>query len=244
MSAKTTYSVIEIALAIALMFGVSDHVVTVTGQSAAESLSAREQLLKDSSKAAILSTGISSKYFDQHFKLERVVDLPADRRVVWKYSIGEYQAILNDAVGFYTDEKGVRFNLHSIRNTLAGAHDIKATISRERAEALMSKCLGEYTPGPVLFEALGSPSRAALVFTASSIPVYPPKKPPVEKPDDKQQPAATTVTAEQAKNLPDSEKLKGSSSEKPIIYTAFLDLESGECTKGRAQAGRPPASEK
>ncbi len=244
MRVTTAFPAIKLAFAIVLALSVGAQANRFSGQSIADSLSARELRLKESSKAAIIDTGISPKYFDEHFKLERVVDLPADRRVVWKYSIGEYETILNDAVGFFTDEKGKRFNLHSIRNTLAGAHDIKTTISRKRAEELMSKCLGNYAPGPVLFQAFGSPPRASLLLTASSIPIYPTKKSTVEKPDVKQPSNATTTAVESQRNVPDSELKKGSSSEKPIIYTAFVDLESGECTKGRAQAGRPPSPEK
>lgn len=169
-------------------------------------LTLKEYMLVQSSKAAIIGTGISATYFDEHFKLERVLETAGDRRVVWKYSIGEYEAILNDAVGFHTDDKGQRINLHAIRNTLSNAHDIKSVIPKKRAEQLMKQCIGEYRSGAVVFQAFGETQRTALLFTASTIPA-PPK-------DSK-------------------------ANEKPLIHTGFINLETGACTKGIAQAGRP-----
>jgi hypothetical protein len=66
-------------------------------------LTASEQTLVDGLKQAILETGISGAYFTAHFKLLNVVDKPSDRRVVWQFSVNQYEAVLNDAIGYYTE---------------------------------------------------------------------------------------------------------------------------------------------
>lgn len=177
-------------------------------QSRSPKLSVAEVALVQGSRNAIMSTGISAGYFNAHFKLDRVVNKVGDRRVVWRFSVGEYRAILEDAVGFYTDEKGNRFNSHSVLNVLSTSHDIKSTIPRKRARQLMSQCLGEYKTGPVILQSFGPKQTARLLFTASSLPKF---------------------------------LKEGMDTNKPLIYTGFLDLETGECTKGIAQAGRPRA---
>lgn len=87
-------------------------VVAQTGK-----LTASEQTLVDGSKRAILETGISESYFNAHFKLLNVIDKPSDRRVVWQFSVNQYQTVLNDAIGYYTDG-AKRVNTHSIAKSL------------------------------------------------------------------------------------------------------------------------------
>lgn len=199
---------IAFALCLSLSLTLYAQAAVQTERDGIRKMTLKEYLLAQSSKAAIIGTGISEAYFDEHFKLESVVDKTSDRRVVWKYSIGEYEVMLNDAVGFYTDEKGQRINLHAIRNTLSSARDITSTIPKKRAEQLMQQCLGKYTSGAVVYQAFGETQQAALLLTASSFP------------------------------------LKEKGEEKPLIYTGFINLETGACTKGVAQAGRPRAVKK
>ena len=175
-----------------------------------QTLTPSQIVLVQGSRSAILSRGISAPYFDKHFKLDKVVDNIADRRVAWKYTIGEYEAILNDEIGFYTDEKGRRVDVHGIRDVVGSAHDIVRTISRNRARKLMSKCLGKYTSGEITYQAFGPDRRASLLFTASTLPIF--------------------VNTGNDKN-------------RPVVYTGFVNLETGVCTKGMAQAGRPRAPE-
>src|ERR1044071_1389768 len=85
----------------------------VLAQTDNRKLTSSEQTLVDASKKAIIETGISETYFNAHFKLLNVVDKPADRRVVWQFSVNQYQTVLNDAIGYYTDGAN-RVNTHSI----------------------------------------------------------------------------------------------------------------------------------
>ena len=207
-----------------------------------QQLSASERLLVQSSKAAILAAGISASYFDKHFKLLRVIDAVADRRVMWEFSIGQYIAIVNDEVGFYTDIKGQRINAHSIRNVLSTAHDIKKTIPKKRAEQFMFRCIGKNAPGGVVFQSFGSGLKASLLLTASSIP-----KPSIEKGGKERRESRNTRREEDTPNTHDGKSQADSMEEmedesdnnRPIIYTGFIDLETGICTKGIAQAGHP-----
>lgn len=203
------HSIFTITLGCLLSLFAYESAYTLTSQEQSSKLSASEEALVRSSRTAVISTGFSGPYFDAHFKLERVVNKSADRRVIWKFSVGDYKAILSDDVGFYTDEKGTRLNSHGVLNALSTAHDIKSTIPRKRADKLMSQCLGKYIEGPVVLQSFGTDRKARLLFTASSIPRF---------------------------------LKKGKDLNKPVIYTGFLDLETGKCTKGIAQAGRPRAN--
>lgn len=202
-------------------------------------LSAEENALVQSSKAAIISTGISAPYFDKHFKVERVVNAAGDRRVMWRYSVGEYEVTLNDAVGYYTDDKGLRVNLHAIRDMLSSAHDIKSTIPKKRAEQLMTQCLGKYKSGAVVFQAFGTPPRASLLFTASSFPT--PLKENREEEREKSERNREREKKEKASGRKSQADAMSEEDEDdaPLIYTGFLDLETGACTKGVAQIDHP-----
>jgi hypothetical protein len=237
---KASASLIMIAACLLLNLNLFAQMKTPTQQTQTRQLTAGENALVESSKTAIISTGISAPYFEKHFKLERVVDTTGDRRVVWKFSIGEYEAMLNDAVGFYTNEKGERVNLHAIGNILSTAHDIKSVISKQRAAQLMKQCIGEYQPGAILFQAFGTPPRAALLYTASSIP-----KPRKESRKEEREKAERKRKEEQRqkskgrKSPSDVVSEEDEDEDAPLIYTGFLDLETGACTKGVAQVDHP-----
>jgi hypothetical protein len=203
-------------------------------------LSAGENALVESSKAAIIKAGISAQYFTEHFSLKRVLDTPGDRRVVWKFSVGEYAATLSDAVGFYTDEKGRRINTHAISNMLSAAHDIKTTIPRRRAEQLMQKCIGSYTPGEIVYQAFGSELKAALLFTASSIPAArrESRKAAREK-SERERERERKEKTRRSKSQTDVIEEGDEDEDARLIYTGFIDLETGACTKGIAQAEHP-----
>src|ERR1700752_3346997 len=116
-------------------------------------LTASEQTLVDGAKQAILETCISESYFIAHFKLLNVIDKPSDRGVVWQFSVDQYQAVLNDAIGYYTDG-AKRVNTHSITKSLGQTTEIQRTISRATALRFMKSCIGNFdTPaveyGPV-----------------------------------------------------------------------------------------------
>ncbi|MBV9959564.1 MAG: hypothetical protein JO360_14155 [Acidobacteria bacterium] len=199
-----------------------------------------ESALVESSRAAIIKTGISPKYFAEHFRLERVIDAPGDRRVIWKFSVGEYVATLNDAVGFYTDEKGRRINTHAIGNTLSASHDIKNTIPRKRAEQLMRVCIGPYTPGGIIYQAFGTELKASLLFMASSIPAARTER--EKEAREKSERKRERERKERARSNPsqaDMMEEEDEGEDAPLIYTGIIDLETGACTKGIAQADHP-----
>src|SRR6185369_14994082 len=118
-------------------------VLIVFAQADNRQLTASEQTLVDGSKQAIIETGISESCFTTHFKLLNVIDKPSDRRVVWQFSVDQYQAVLNDAIGYYTDGAR-RVNTHSIAKSLGQTTEIQRTISRARALRLMKSCIGNF----------------------------------------------------------------------------------------------------
>ena len=186
---------------------------------ASDDLSEAERELVRSSRAAIIAAGFSAPFFDRHFSPHKVYDAPGDRRVVWRFRAHGHETFVNDSVGSYTDERGRRFNTHSVAATLAGARDIRRAISRQRAERIMRACIGPFAGGSVVFQQFGDPPRAALVFTATT-------------------PAAPQPPPEPAE-AGGGERLGRGGRRGPPLYVGSVDLETGRCLKGRAQAGAP-----
>lgn len=196
----------------------------------APKLNADERRLVEGSRAAIIEAGLTPKFFDEHFRLERVFAKPADRRVVWRMKVGDYETMVNDAVGAYMDEKGARHDSHSVTGRLPEARDIARTIPRERAEKLLKKCIGEYQDAVVVYEAFGAPLRAALALTAVSLPE--PSKDAKPAP-----PPSTSTTTTPAPTNSDIIKMGGKKPAPPRI--GVLNLETGKCTVGVGQSGSP-----
>jgi hypothetical protein len=134
---------------------------------AAQRLTGAEAQLVAGSKRALLETGFSEPYFEEHFQVIRVINQPGDRRIVWKFSINEYEATLNDAVGYYSAEDGRRVNTHSIKQVLGSTRDIKKTITRKQAEKIMTRCIGKYTEPTIVFKALTAQGNATLFMVAA-----------------------------------------------------------------------------
>lgn len=173
------------------------------------------------SREAFLAAGFSAAYFDRHFRPFKVVNLPGDRRVVWRFRAGDHEAYVDDSVGFYTDEHGRRVDTHSVASTLGAARDPRRTITRRRAERLMRSCIGEFEGGAVAFQQFGA--RTALVFTAAT--VSPPATPPTPE-----------AWGESAAG---GDRLRRGGKKGPPVYVGAVDLETGRCLKGRARAGAP-----
>lgn len=180
--------------------------------------------LVSGSREAFLAAGFSASYFDRHFSPFKVVNLPADRRVVWRFRAGGHEAYVDDSVGFYTDAGGRRVDTHSVASTLAAARDPRRTITRRQAERLMRACIGEFEGGAVVFQQFGG--RTALVFTAASAsPTAPP--------------APAAAWGETAAG---GDPLRRGGRKGPPVYVGAVDLETGRCIKGRARAGAPGPS--
>ena len=181
-------------------------------------LTAFEQTLVDGSRQAILGTGISESYFTTHFKLLNVVDKPSDRRVVWQFSVNQYQAVLNDAIGYYTDG-AKRVNTHSIAKSLGQTTEIQRTIPRATALRLMKSCIGNFENPGVEYGPVNG--RAELLLVAHTRSRVESKKEREEREKQKTVVAGTDVVeSEEAER-----KIK------PIVLGA-INLQTGKCTKG------------
>jgi hypothetical protein len=210
-------------------------------QPAPKELNAAEKALVEGSREAILRSGITESYFDQHFRVARVYNSSGDRRVVWKFSVNGYEAMINDAVGFYTDG-GRRIDTHSVATTLPTTSDITRTITRRQAERIMRRCIGSFTNPQVEYRAHGADSMAALVFTAQTI---------VEQKGgagrearerrerrEKEERARRERAARQAAGGQQVDELEeeGDEKDRPVILLGAVDLVTGKCMVGRAQS--------
>ena len=202
-------------------------IATVFGQTVSTKLTASEQALVDSSKQAILRTGISEVYFASHFKLLRVIDQPADRRVVWQFSVNQHQTVLNDAVGFYASGTG-RVNTHSIEKALGQTTEIQRTISRTRALQIMKNCIGSFDTPSVEYGSVNG--RAELFLVAFTRPRRESKsereKEREREREEREKPKADASGSDVVGN----EEEEGGK-QKPLISGA-VNLQTGKCTKG------------
>jgi len=137
-------------------------------ESPAKELTVSERALVEGSREAIIKTGLSAAFFDEHFRVASVADRGGDRRVVWRLSVGGHEASVNDSIGFYT-EGARRVDTHSVAATLNETADITRTITRRRAESVMRRCIGRFTGPQVEYRAHGAGGRAALLLTAHSL---------------------------------------------------------------------------
>jgi len=212
----------------------------------AAALTASERALVAGSREAIIKTGISAAFFDQHFRVARVVDRTGDRRVVWRLSVGGYEAVVNDSVGYYT-EGARRVDTHSVAATLSETSDITRTITRRRAETLMRRCIGRFRDPQVEYRAHGAGGRAALLLTASSLV-------PRRREESGRDGRAARARREREERERRARAQTGGSREQdevetedeggegPVVVLGAVDLVTGECTVGYGQAGPlPPA---
>jgi hypothetical protein len=221
--------------AAALPSGAAAREVTQAAQAPALTDSARA--LVAGSREAIISTGVSAAFFDEHFSVARVVDSPGDRRVVWRLSVGAHEATVNDSVGFYT-EAGRRVDTHSVAATLSKTSDITRTITRRRAELIMRRCIGPFSNARVEYRAHGDEWRAALLLTAHRVLPPPPGGRAARARGER---GARELTQTEAPPQLDRvrSKRRGPS---PAILLGAVDLVTGECTVGYGQTGPlPPA---
>jgi len=201
-----------------------------------QSLTSSEARLVSGSKTAILETGISEPYFEVHFRLVTAINTTGDRRVVWKFSINEYEATLNDAVGYYTSEDGRRVDVHSIKDALGSTHDIERTIPKKEAERIMNRCIGKHTGVTVVFQAL-TKRNAALVMTASPVVTTKGDKEKREREEKSKEEKSKKESEKRTskKKTPESDTIREEGDEGGgPSYFGILDLESGRCTKGKA----------
>jgi hypothetical protein len=191
-----------------------------------------ERLVRDS-RAAIIAQGISGPYFEGHFKVLSVVNAQGDRRVVWRFEVNGHEALVNDTVGYYTDARGRVVDTHSIAGALPSAHDITRTITRRRAGQLMRACIGRFRGGGVVYRAAGTPQRASLVFTASSVP------PRASRAEREREERAREARRRKGKNPSQADAIEEGGEGGSPVYLGAIDLETGRCTKGQGIADHP-----
>jgi hypothetical protein len=209
----------------------------------APALNASERALVAGSREAIIKTGISAPFFDEHFRVARVLDRTGDRRVVWRLSVGGYEATINDSVGYYT-EGARRVDTHSVASAIPLTNDITRTITRGRAELLMRRCIGRFTNAQVEYRAQGADGRAALLLTAHSL--VPRRREEHEREArgrearerrEKEERERARTGGLRATDVVESEDEEG---EGPVIMLGTVDLVTGECSVGYGQAGPMP----
>ena len=198
-------------------------------------LSEDEVRLVRSSKAAVVATGLSGPYFDQHFRLVKVINKPGDRQIIWKYSLGEYETTLNDIVGFYTAGGG-RVDTHSITGTLGSTYDIRKTIPRPRAEKIMRECIGRYADAAVVYQRLAENGQTGLYLTAQASGST--RRAAGRKEREREE----RVQREAQKHRRDSTaagervEIREEDEEGPPFFIGYVNLETGTCIKAQGIA--------
>jgi hypothetical protein len=212
----------------------------------APALTASERALVAGSREAIIKTGISAAFFDEHFRVARVVDRTGDRRVMWRLSVGGYETTINDSVGYYT-EGPRRVDTHSVASAIPLTSDITRTITRSRAEVLMRRCIGRFTNAQVEYRAQGADGRAALLLTAHSL--VPRQREAHEREargresrERREREERERRERAQTGGLQTADKVEAEDEEGegPVVMLGAVDLVTGECSVGYGQAGPMP----
>lgn len=230
--------------ALALVAGVvpGARAQTAPAAVAAAELTPAERALVEGSRAAIIETGLTEAYFNEHFRLARVLDRPGDRRVVWKLSVNGYVTTVNDSVGFYT-EGARRVDTHSVGTLLPSTSDITRTITRRRAEAVMRRCIGKFTNPQVEYRAHGTDGHAALLLTAqSTVPRQREGHEARERREREERERRERARAQQSGGTPQVDEVESEDEEGegPVIVLGAVDLVTGECSVGYGQSGPSP----
>ncbi len=193
-------------------------------------LTTSEAALVEGSKQAILATGVSEPYFKEHFKLFRVVDKPSDRRVMWQFSVNEHQAVITDAIGYYT-QNGKQVDTHSIAKELGQTSEIRRTVTRARALRIMKSCIGPFDTPSVTYGPVDG--RAELLLVAAARVRGEKSKSAREKEREREREERDKRKAVAAgTDYIESEEEDAEGGE-PITLGA-VNLQTGKCTKGAA----------
>jgi len=200
-------------------------------------LSDDEERLVRSSKAAVVATGLSGAYFDEHFRLVKVVNQPGNRQVIWKYSLGEYETTLNDVVGFYTAGGG-RVDTHSLAGTLGSTYDIRETIPRRRAEKIMRECIGRYAAAAVVYQRLAEDGRTGLYLTAHASGTTRRATGKKEREREREERARREAQKRAKGDATSGERveIREDDEEGPPFFIGYVNLETGKCIKAQGIA--------
>lgn len=196
---------------------------------AQDKLTASEAALVEGSKQAILATGISEAYFKAHFKLLSVVDKPSDRRVMWQFSVNEHQAVVTDAIGYYT-QGGKQIDTHSVAKELGQTSEIRRTVTRARALKIMKSCIGPFDTPSVTYGPVDG--RAELLLVAAARTTGDKIKSEREKEREREREERDKRKAAAAgTDVIESEEEER---EQFPITLGAVNLRTGKCTKGAA----------
>ena len=208
-----------------LLIANSQGWMPVTAQSTRTTarLSEAERALVGGSRAEFVRSGMSSRYFDRHFTLVKVVNQPGDRRVVWKFSVNGHSTTVTDVLGYYTKD-GRRVDTHSVTAALRATSDINRTISRRKANQIMQQCIGNFRNAVVEFRAADA-GGARLFLTAEALPQ--------NTGQNKDQPTPENPPVESS----DADPIKKKGPRRPAIVVGSVDLQTGKCTKGKLTVG-------
>jgi hypothetical protein len=199
------------------------------GQSTpANKLTSSEQALVDGSKKAILNTGLSEKYFNDHFKLLSVVDKPSDRRVVWQFSVDQHKAIITDSIGYYK-EGTARVDTHSAGKILGQTSQITRTITRARALRIMKSCIGNFDNPVVEYGPVDGRAELLLIANVRNRLVESKSEREKEREREREEREKQKATTAGTDVIGSEEGEK----EPPMIF-GFVNLRTGKCTKGAA----------
>ena len=184
-----------------------------------------QRALVDSSKKAIVATGISESYFNNHFTLLKVFNQPSDRRVMWKFAVNGYESIINDSIGS-TSVGSKQINIHSVSRSLGQTTEISKTISRPRALRALKSCLGNYTEPYVEFGQVEGHAELFLVGT---------QKPKVNRREQADAVEREREEAERSRAIGTTDVIENEEGEKqksPVII-GYINLQTGKCTRGK-----------
>jgi hypothetical protein len=185
-----------------------------------------QRILVESSKKAIVATGISESYFNSHFTVLKVFNQPSDRRVMWKFAVNGYESIINDSIGS-TSVGSKQINIHSVSRTLGQTKEISKTISRPRALRALRSCIGNY--GEPYVE-LGQVEGHAELFLVGT------QKPKVNRREEADALEREREEAEERSRTTGTtdviENEEGEKQKSPVIF-GFVNLQTGKCTRGK-----------
>ena len=194
-----------------------------------QKLNASEAALVEGSKQAILATGISDAYFKAHFKLLNVVDKASDRRVMWQFSVNEHQAVVTDAIGYYT-EGAKRVDAHSVSKALGQTSEIQRTLTRARALRIMKSCIGAFENPSVTYGPVDGRAELLLVASARTKGEKTKSESEKEREREREERDKRRATAAGTDFIESEEEERETY---PILLGA-VNLTTGKCTKGAA----------
>jgi hypothetical protein len=181
------------------------------------------------SRDALIETGFSARYFDEHFRVHQIFDQPSDMRVVWRLSVNSYEALVHDAIGYYTDQNQKKVYVHSVGSTLGRTRDMTRTISRRLAQKSMRACIGRSAGEAVVLMRLFLSEPASLYMTAHAVTKASRKREVGEREiGDREKSDNKNPQVDQ----PENEETR----KRPRLLVGYINLETGRCTKGEAVA--------